>query len=163
MTDPNSSSPFTSSIGAPLIGALLRMSWEVVQHRMLGALRAAGHDGLEAPHLRVLLFPGPDGLRPSDLAGRLGMTKQALNYLLGELESQGYVERHADLDDLRSKRLALTSRGAEAIRTMRGAVSEVEREWEQLVGAERFATLRGTLEEIAVAARAGGSAEAPPA
>jgi DNA-binding MarR family transcriptional regulator len=33
------------------------------------------------------------GARPSDLAARLGITKQALNYLLGELERLDYLER----------------------------------------------------------------------
>ena len=37
-------------------------------------------------HLVVLQYPGPQGMRPSDLAAQLGTSKQALNYLLGELE-----------------------------------------------------------------------------
>ena len=40
------------------------------------------------------------------------MTKQALNYLLGELERRGYLERRPDPDDRRSKRVALTPRAA---------------------------------------------------
>ena len=39
------------------------------------------------------------------------MSKQALNYLLGQLERLGYLERRADPDDQRFKRIALTERG----------------------------------------------------
>jgi hypothetical protein len=36
----------------------------------------------------VLRHPGPPGERASDLAAQLGMTKQALNYQLGQLETR---------------------------------------------------------------------------
>jgi DNA-binding MarR family transcriptional regulator len=39
-------------------------------------------------------------MRPSDLAARLHMSKQALNYLLGELERRGYLERDPHPADL---------------------------------------------------------------
>ena len=87
-----SSSHFTKAAaeerfpGPPLIGALLRMPWEVVQHRMLERLHERGFDDLDAAHLNVFQYPGPQGARPSELAARLRISKQALNYLLGELE-----------------------------------------------------------------------------
>src|SRR6476661_1638978 len=90
-------------LGPPLIGALLRMPWEQVQRRMLERLREHGFDDLEAPHLNVLLYPGPQGARPSELAARRGISKQAANYLLGELERLRDVEGSADPDDKRSK------------------------------------------------------------
>jgi DNA-binding MarR family transcriptional regulator len=36
------------------------------------------------------------------------MTKQALNYQLGQLERRGYLERRPDPEDLRSRRIVLT-------------------------------------------------------
>ena len=39
------------------------------------------------------------------------MSKQAANYLLGQLETLGYLERRPDSGDGRSKRIALTDRG----------------------------------------------------
>ena len=32
-------------------------------------------------------------MRPSELYARTGMTKQALNYLLGQMEALGYLTR----------------------------------------------------------------------
>ena len=36
-----------------------------------------------------MVYPHPDGVRPNDLAERINMTKQATNYLLGQLEALG--------------------------------------------------------------------------
>ena len=76
------------------------------------------------------------------------MSKQALNYLLGELERRGYLERRPDADDLRSKRIALTPRGAAAVGVIRGAVAEVEVTWAEQLGQQRFAQLRELLVEL---------------
>ena len=90
MSIPDSSSRFTKP-GPPLIGALLRMPWEAVQKRMLERLHERGFDDLDAAHLTVFSYPGPQGARPSELAARLRMSKQALNYLLGQLERLDYL------------------------------------------------------------------------
>src|SRR5438874_11030618 len=106
----------------PLIGALLRMPWEAVQRHMLERLHERGFGDFDAAYLNVFQYPGPQGARPSELATRLRISKQALNYLLGELERLGYLERRPDPDDLRSKRVALTSRGIAAVAAIRAAV-----------------------------------------
>src|SRR2546427_2263940 len=154
MTGSSPSSPFTNSAGAeqpsapPLIGALLRIPWEAVQRHMLERLHERGFDDLDAAHLNVFQYPGPQGARPSELATRLRISKQALNYLLGELERLDCVERRPDPHDLRSKRVALTPRGTSAIRVIREAVGEVENAWAQQLGPKRFSQLRGLLLEL---------------
>jgi DNA-binding MarR family transcriptional regulator len=131
-----------------MIGALMRLPWEAVLRRMLQALHEHGFDDIDAPHLSVLLWPGPEGLRPSDLAARMRVTKQALNYLLGELERLGYLERRPDPDDRRARRIALTARGKALVPVIREAVAEAEREWAAELGAERFAQLRDLLLDL---------------
>jgi DNA-binding MarR family transcriptional regulator len=131
-----------------LIGALLRVPWEAVQRHMLQRLHERGFDDLEAAHLNVFQYPGPQGARPSELAVRLRITKQALNYLLGELERLGYLVRRPDPDDLRSKRIGLTSRGSSAILVIREAVAEMEDAWGERLGEKRFAQLRTLLIEL---------------
>jgi DNA-binding MarR family transcriptional regulator len=134
--------------GPPLIGALLRMPWESVLERLLAGLRERGFTDLGASHLSVLQWPGPDDLRPSELAAQSRMSKQALNYLLGQLERLGYLERHDDPRDQRFKRIALTQRGQRAALAMRDIVREVETEWEKQLGPERFAELRLLLTDL---------------
>ena len=154
MAKSNKSSGFTNSgndekpFGPALIGALLRMPWEAVQQHMLERLHEGGFDDFDAAYLNVFQYPGPDGARPSELAVRLRVTKQALNYLLGELERLGYLERRPDRDDLRSKRVALTVRGKAAVQVIRDAVAEMEAAWEQRLGPRRFAQLRTLLVDL---------------
>src|SRR5436190_14635548 len=154
MTSTDSSSHFTKAagedgpFGPPLIGALLRMPWEAVQRHMLERLHERGFDDFDAAYLNVFQYPGPEGARPSELAARLRMTKQALNYLLGELERLGYLERRADRGDLRSKRVVVTRRGKAAIRVIREAVTEMEADWSRKLGQKRFDQLRTLLRDL---------------
>src|SRR3990170_5853539 len=144
MTVSDPSSRFTNAVsseqpfGPPLIGALLRVPWEAVQRHMLERLHERGFDDLDAAHLNVFQYPGPQGTRPTELATRLRISKQALNYLLGELERLDYLERRQDPDDLRSKRVVLTRRGTSAIGVIREAVGELEAAWAWQLGPERF-------------------------
>ncbi len=143
---------------APLIGALLRMPWETVRERMLTGLHARGYTDLVAAHLNVLQYPGPEGQRPSDLAARTRMTKQALNYLLGQMEQLGYLRRQDDDEDQRSRRIRLTPRGRAAIVAIREIVREVEAEWEQRLGVRRFAQLKALLTDLQAVAAPGEAA-----
>ena len=135
MSRARKSNGFTDNVrtppGPPLIGALLRIPWEAVRGRMLQRLHEDGHRDLDTAHLTVFQYPGPQGARPSELAARLGVSKQALNYLLGELERLGYLERRPDPHDLRSRRIALTRRGDRVIEVMRDAVAEIDTAWDK--------------------------------
>ena len=149
------SSRFTTSaaaggepLGPPLVGALLRMPWEAVQERMLEQLHAQGFADFDASYLIVAQYPGPQGQRPSELAARLRISKQALNHLLGQLEHRGYLTREADPQDRRSKRISLTQRGTEAATVIRQAVAEMEDAWAQQLGPKRFDQLRRLLQDL---------------
>jgi len=124
------------------------MPWEAVQRGMLERLHERGFDDLDTAHLTVFQYPGPQDTRPSDLAARLRVSKQALNYLLGELERLGYLERRPDPVDQRSKRVALTERGLAAIGVMREAVGEMETVWARQLGTEHFDQLRTLLLDL---------------
>ena len=132
----------------PLIGALLRRPFETVRERMLAGLHQRGFSDLVAAHLDVFQYPGPDSQRPSELAKQTRMSKQALNYLLGQMERLGYLERLQDAEDQRVRRIHLTQRGQAALRAIREIVREVEVDWERELGARRFAQLRDLLEQL---------------
>ena len=132
----------------PLIGALLRIPFETVRDRMLAGLHDRGYNDLIAAHLDVFQYPGPENMRPSELAAHTRMSKQALNYLLGQLEQLGYLTRETDDSDQRSKRIHLTSRGQAAIKAIREIVGQVETEWQQQLGHRKFAQLRDLLTEL---------------
>jgi DNA-binding MarR family transcriptional regulator len=134
-----------NAVGPPLMGALLRIPSEVMRDRMLAGLHALGFDDLSHAHLNVLQYPGPDRTRPSELADRTHMSKQALNYLLGQMEGMGYLRRRVGAGDHRSRRIQLTTRGHRVSLAIREVVAEVEADWEARLGHDDFATLRGLL------------------
>lgn len=151
MSAETSSSRLTNSAGdlpPPLIGALLRTPWEAVQRHMLERLHERGFADFDAAYLGVFQYPGPQGTRPSDLAARLRISKQALNHLLSQLEKLGYLDRRPDPDDLRSKRIILTARGNRVVRVIREAVAEIESSWARQLGSRRFAELRRLLLDL---------------
>lgn len=76
------------------------------------------------------------------------MSRQAMNYLLTQMEQLGYLVRDRDDDDRRSRRIRLTERGHQAFRTIRTTVREIEREWERELGTADFAKLRDLLTRV---------------
>jgi DNA-binding MarR family transcriptional regulator len=134
-------------VPTPMIGALLRLPHEAVMARMQAALEREGFD-LSQTELGVFLFPGPAGRRPSDLARQSGMSRQAMNYVLSELESRGYLQRQ-DADAPNGRVVRVTERGRRAIQVIRAEVETIEREWAEHLGERRFEALRGTLRDVA--------------
>src|SRR3954447_12681907 len=133
--------PMASDSAPPLIGALVRRPAEAVHLRILREANEAGFTDLVPAHLAVLRYPGPSGRRPSELAAEVGMTKQAMNYLLGQLERLGYVDRRDDPDDQRSKRVHMTKRGEALRAVIRRTVGTIEKELEAELGPSSYAQL----------------------
>jgi DNA-binding MarR family transcriptional regulator len=123
----------------------MRMPVEAIRNRMLNAMRAAGFTDLVPAHSAVLRYPGPHGRRPSDVAAEAGMSKQAMNYLLRELEDLGYLVRRVDPEDKRSRRIELTDRGMAARDKLRTTVSAIENDMARELGPEEFAQLKTLL------------------
>ena len=131
-----------------LIGALLRVPAQAIQRRLIEELNAAGFEELRLPHMAVLQFPGPDGVRPSVLAARAGISKQAMNQLLRSLEGFGYIVRSRAPDDGRARIVRLTSRGEDAYSRIHDILREIEGEWSAELGREQFARLKELLFEV---------------
>ena len=128
-----------------LIGALLRIPAQAIQRRIIKELNAAGFEGLSMPHMAVLRFPSPDGARPGVLAERAGMSKQAMNRLLGSLEDLGYIVRSDARDEGRARIVRFTKRGHAAYAKALEVLRDIEREWNAELGPKDFARLKELL------------------
>jgi DNA-binding MarR family transcriptional regulator len=128
-----------------LIGALLRVPGQAVQRRIIKALNAAGFNELRMPHMAVLQFPGPDGVRPGLLAERAGMSRQAVNQLLGSLEALGYIVRSDAPNEGRTRVVRLTKRGHAACAKIHEILRDIECEWSAELGPKRFTKLKELL------------------
>ena len=128
-----------------LIGALLRVPAQAIHRRIIHELNAAGFEELRVPHMPVLQFPGPDGVRPGMLAERAGMSKQAMNQLLRSLEGLGYVARSDAPDEGRARIVRLTKRGRAAYAKIHEILRDIEREWRAELGPKHFSQLKELL------------------
>ncbi len=131
-----------------LIGALLRVPAQAIHRRIIAELNAAGFEELRVPHMAVLQFPGPDGVRPGVLAERAGMSKQAMNQLLRSLEGLGYLARSDAPDGGRARVVRLTKRGRAAYMKIHAILRDVEREWSAELGARQFRQFKALLRRV---------------
>jgi DNA-binding MarR family transcriptional regulator len=97
------------------------------------------------PHMAVLQFPGPDGVRPGALAERAGMSKQAMNRLLQSLEELDYIVRSDAPDEGRARVVRFTKRGRAAYLKILGILRNIEHEWSAELGSKDFAQLKELL------------------
>src|SRR5215467_8109799 len=131
-----------------LIGALLRVPAQAIQRRIIKELNEAGYDELRVPHMAVLQFPGPDGVRPGTLAERAGMSKQAMNQLLRSLEGLGYITRSDAPEEGRARIIRFTKRGRAAYAKVHDILRDIEREWSAELGPRDFAQLKELLSRV---------------
>lgn len=116
-----------------------------IRRRVVDSLEAAGYSDIAPAHLAVLQHPPPAGHRPSELALRAGVSKQAMNHLIGQMEARGYLQRRALPHDRRGTGVWLTREGEAAVRLIRRTVAAIEQEWEHRLGSDRYAALRQSL------------------
>lgn len=131
-----------------MIGALLRVPADAVAARILVDLHTAGFSDLVPAHFVVLRYPGPEDRRPSELAAAARMSRQAMNYLLGQMQELGYLTREVDREDQRFKRIRLTERGHAAARAIRRSVTGIEAELEAELGPAELRRLHGLLARL---------------
>ena len=129
----------------------MRVLWQEVRDRIHEAFAEEGYGDVRAEHLAVLQYPGPDHQRPSALAARSGMSRQAINHLISHLERAGYIERYADPAGGTARLLRLTSRGRQLYERMESVAATIEAEWAKQVGAGRLEDLRTILTDLLAA------------
>ena len=134
--------------GAPYVGALLRQCLEHVRGRIESDLKSAGFTDLQPAHLAVFSFPPPDGVRPSDLARRIRMSRQATNHIIGQLEALGYLERRAERRGER-RRIYLTPRTWRMVKVVHATLLKIQAEWAAEIGPDRFGEFITTLRRLA--------------
>lgn len=129
---------------------------------------AFGHRGLRLSFEPYISLAAGGGARLSSIADSLGVSRQAANSVVNELEKLGYLTREPDPDDGRAKQLVLTARGAELRRDGLTVAAQLQHECEAIVGSKRLAascrTLSVLLEQLpeTPAATLSGIRLAPP-
>jgi DNA-binding MarR family transcriptional regulator len=111
---------------------------------------AARSGGLKLRRSHTSLLPhiALEGTRITDLAEKLGITKQAVSQLIDELESFGVVTRVPDPEDARARRVIFTERGRAGLFEGLAVLFELEQELATWIGDARMKQLRAALLRI---------------
>ena len=109
----------------------------------------AARDQVSAAHVHITRHLSLRGDRLGDLAGRAGMTKQAMGALVDQCEAWGLVERRPDPLDARARRVQFTPSGHAWLRAFQSAVAQAEAELRAEVGDEVAAVVAIGLETYA--------------
>ncbi|MEP9414829.1 MarR family winged helix-turn-helix transcriptional regulator [Gordonia sp. VNQ95] len=129
----------------PTVPALVQILSTSAGPRLTRAFADAGLDNLRPGQALALtaLVGGP--VHASDIAGRLGISRQAVAQAVAALDRHGYLTRSTDPADARAKLVTLTDRGWAALRVMRSSALALEQQWRSLLGDERLADFADTL------------------
>jgi DNA-binding MarR family transcriptional regulator len=91
---------------------------------------------ISAAHVHITRHLDVAGTRPTELAARAGMSKQAMGDLIAQCEAWGLVTRVADPYDARARRVQFTQTGLAWQQAFRSAIAQAEAEFRESVGAD---------------------------
>lgn len=132
------------------IGQLLGDAVIGFRRDLYARAKAGGYDDIRAVHLQVFGAIDWNGTRLRDLAARANMTPPAMAELVDDLQAAGYLERRPDPSDGRAKLIRPTRKGRRVLAAALRAVEEIEREYAERLGIERFDQLVLALHELAL-------------
>jgi DNA-binding MarR family transcriptional regulator len=111
----------------------------------MGRTAPAAVRGLRSSQVRLLSLTPREGMRVTDLAERVGMTKQALGEFANDLEERGLIESLRDPHDRRVRILRPTRRGLAAVAAADEVIGRLEDRWRERLGPREWQRLRRSL------------------
>jgi DNA-binding MarR family transcriptional regulator len=120
----------------------------VVADRLGDAVASAGIEDMRAPFGYVIRALADGDRTLTELAGLLGVSKQAAIKVVDEMEARGFLTREAHSDDRRLKVLRLTAKGRKVRRAALAASHEMEQELRAEIGDAAVGSLRDGLERL---------------
>ena len=134
----------------PRLGALLEDAQEAWHHTLTAELarRKAPILGAGADLLAQLSL---SGISQSLLAERMGLTKQAVQQSLDQLEKLALIRREPDPVDKRAKYVVLTEAGLVALETRRDAEKQAEKQLRDALGKKALKQLSKGLKKLSAA------------
>ncbi len=88
------------------------------------------------------------GIRPSELARRAQVSRQAIDQMVDQLEAAGVLERVPDATDRRAVLVRPTRYAAEGYAASRRILTDLHDEWRRSLGDEAYSGLAAAVETI---------------
>ena len=137
------------------LARLLAVAYRQLIEGLHVRLAAAGWDDVRPPYGFVLLSLRDRESSVSDLAGLLGVSKQATSKLLDQMAAGGYVMRETSTADARQRMVTLAPRGRRLLAAVEEIYAQLESEWAEVVGGTEVERVRGTLTQVVLATNQG--------
>jgi DNA-binding MarR family transcriptional regulator len=162
MTEPFDAAAFGAD-KAQSLGHLLLRAARLYNEAALRALREQpGFGAVRLAHTQVLPHLDLGGTRPTVLARRMGMSKQAAGELVSDLETMGLLARAPDPADRRATLVRFTPAGLAALQRGLAVLGGVEAALTASLGAERVSGLRADLAAVVAVLDAPADGPGPP-
>lgn len=129
----------------PLIDLSLR-AFRWFEEGVISRLNEAGWPKITRAHSLLFAHLDLEGTRPSELARRIGITRQAVHQTLEELVDDGLVELVPDPTSRRAKLVVLTPRGRRIVSDALAIFDELEDTLARRIGRKSVTQLRRALE-----------------
>lgn len=130
------------------IGRLLLELLKDFQVRSVEQLRELGYEDITLTYINVIATINVNGTRLTDIAKSLDVSKQAAGQMVKELITKGYLARQPDPSDGRATLISFTDKGRRLLSEGHECIGKIESLYEDLLGEERFASLRDVLVEL---------------
>ncbi|MGW1003022.1 MarR family winged helix-turn-helix transcriptional regulator [Streptomyces sp. NPDC002520] len=112
-------------------------------------LARQGHPNVRPAYGFALQAIGLEGSTASDIARRLGISKQAAGKTVDRLAALGYAERADDPADARRRLVRLTERGYDLLARSAAIFDQLRADWAAVLGEERLRAIEDDLRATA--------------
>jgi DNA-binding MarR family transcriptional regulator len=110
---------------------------------------AEGEPGLRPSHHRVIGHVPAEGITVTELAQRVGMTKQGIGQFVSQLTRSGHLRITTDPDDRRVRVVRRTAKGEASVQRLATLLGRLEQTWASRVGPDRYREFRALLDQLA--------------
>ena len=115
-------------------------------------LAEAGSELRPSQH-RVIGHVPREGITVTELAERVGMTKQGIGQFVQQLTDSGHLRTTAHPQDKRLRIIRRTSKGDASVRQLAAVLAKLEKRWAERVGHARYRQFRDVLDQLAEASQ----------
>lgn len=160
MHKPNAQSATTESLQGRYRHNLFQHVLSVsryMQTSMMGTLQQdRGHTNLRLGFAPYITLIGEKAYRPTELAEVLGITRQACNQAIRQIEAAGYLAQTSDPKDGRARLLELTKQGRKLRRDGVAVVGGLDEQFEKIISKHCATTAADSLAKLTLALKLSG-------
>lgn len=136
-----------SALARTNLAQLLMRAFDWADQGLQNYLQSKGWPEITRAQSLVFVNIGEGITRPSEIAAKVGVTRQAIHQTINELVEAGFVTLEPDPADRRAKVLRYTEKGARIGQDALQGLAAVEELLAKRIGSEAVKALRGALSQ----------------